>query len=662
MKKNNNTLNNSLFVKTISSLMVFVFAVASVFAVPGITSTNLQTTAGVTVTGAGNTLNITSPDKGVLTWQAFGSGADTIALTDVLNYALPNKNSSVLNVVAGGANTTIDGSITSNGNVYVLNPNGIIIGGGARIDVNRLYLGTSDNPSFAAYYFGQNGKLPSQDGLAPLAGNTTVNAGSIIRVTDNITIASKNSSLTGAFVQGNLVLAADGAVAVGGGAGMTYIDGDLSVANPSGTTVLGSTGNNLLITGNLTSTGGATSAFSTVGTAGSIQTKSATITGGSILADKINTGALTANGTNVTVNVGSLAANPVVSVTANGTVNVSAPAALTLNVANTNATATTTATAIGNLTLNRVQVEGTGLASFTGASVSDTSSRLFVYGPVAFNAISGNVTINKGKHSFGPVSISAPAGEAVVIEDAATQLNVINTTKLTLNSGDYVFQTPTTGVITAANTTVSALGNIALGAAANSAGTYVLSGKDITLANNGALTLTATSDGNVSVISTGAVTLNALKADGTLGVSSTGAITQAADTKINAVGAVSFTGTGLTLSNAGNTFGALTLDAGLAGNINVSEETTLNVASLRGASVTLKSNGNVITTGVLPVSGDTFNVIVAGDFIPAANFRAVNPITVLSNGNVDLSALSAATNLNNKSPSVIAKGYKAPQP
>lgn len=660
MKKHNNTLNYSLWTKVLASLMVFVFAVGNVFGVPSTAATNLQTTAGVTVTANGNTLSFTAPDKAVLTWQAFGSGTDTIGLTDTLNYVLPTKNASVLNVVAGGANTTIDGSIVSNGNVYVLNPNGIVVGNGARIDTNAFYLGTSDNTAFASYYFGQNGKLPSQDGLATLAGSTSVNAGAIIRVTDNITIASKNISIGGAFVQGNLNLAADGAVAVGS-AGLAYIDGALAITNTSGATVLGSAGNNLIVTGNITSKGGTASSFATVGTAGSIQAKSANIVGGNVTSDKINTSALTIDGTNVTVNVGAVASNPIVSVTGNGTINVTAPSALTANVTNTNATATTTVNAAGALTLNRVQVEGTGLASFTGTSVTDTTSRLFVYGPVAFNATTGNVTINKGNHSFGPVSVSAVAGEAVVVEDAATQLNVVNTPKLSLTSRDYVFQTPVTGVIGSATNVISATGNITLGAATNAAGSYSLVGKDIALTTAGATSLVA-QGGNITVAATGPVTLGTVQAGGTLGVNSTGAISQVAATKVNAVGAVSFIGTGLTLTNAGNTFGAVTLDVGAAGVASVTEETTLNVASLRAATVTLNSSNSVITTGVLPVAADTFSVVVGGDFIPAANFRAVNPITVLSGANVDLSALSLATNLNNKSPSVIAKGYKAPQP
>jgi filamentous hemagglutinin family protein len=656
--KYNNTQNNSRLVKLFASMMLFVVTVTGVFAIPGITPTNLQTTAGVTVTGAGTTLSIVAPNKSVLTWQNFGSGTDTIAIGDALNYTLPSNNASVLNIVAGGASSTINGTLSSNGNVYVLNPNGILIGGSARIDVNRLGLSTSDNPSFASFYFQQNGVIPSQDGLVPVAGNTTINNGAIISVSENITLVSKNITVNGVLSQGNLVLNADGNVTVGS-AGMAYIAGNLTINNPTGTTTIGSAGNNTIITNNLVVNGNSTSAFSSVAT-GTIQAKTLNVTAGTILADRISTSNTTVTGTNVTVNVGSGAGTPSVTAVGNGTVQISAPASLAVNVTNSGVGATSVS-AGGNLTLGKVQVEGLAGASFTGASVTDTSSRIFVYGSAAFTATAGNVTIDKGQHSFGPVSVSA-TGEALIFEDAATQLNVVNTPKLTLRSVDYIFQTPTTGVVNSSLVSVVGTGNITLGAATNSAGNYTVVGNDVVFANNGALSISTTATGNASVASTGAVTLGSTTTGGTLTVASTGAISQAVDTKVYALGAANFVGTGLTLSNAGNGFGGITVDVGTAGTTTITEETTLNLVSLRAANATVKSTFDVITTGTLPVVADTFNVVVGGDFVPAANFRAVNGITVLSGGNVDLSNLSLITNLNNKSPSIIAKGYKAPQP
>jgi filamentous hemagglutinin family protein len=660
MKKNNNTLNNSLWTKAMASLMVFVFAVANVFALPGITATNLQTTAGVNVTANGNSLTFTTPDKAVLTWQAFGSGTDTIGLNDALSYVLPSKNASVLNIVSGGASTTIDGSITSNGNVFVLNPNGLLVGNGARIETNKLVLSTSDNPAFASFLFQQEGRLPSQAGLATVpAGTTAINNGAIVSVGENITILSKNVAIAGAVIQGGLNISADGNVSVGS-AGLAYVNGDLVINNANGATTLGSAGNNTIISGNATVTGTANSTFTALST-GTIQAKNLSVTGGAIISDKVSTNGLTVNGTNITVAVGSSVVNPLVNVTANGTVNLTAPAALTATVTNTNATATTSVNAVGALTLGKVQVEGTGAASFTGASVSDTNARIFVYGPASFTATAGNVTVNKGNHSFGPVSLAA-TGEAIVVEDAATQLNVVNTPKLTLTSKDYVFQAPITGVVNSPLVGVSATGNITLTSATNAVGSYTLVGNDISLANAGALTLAATARGNLTATSAGAVTLGNITSAGTMSVNTANPITQATDTKVNVVGATSLIGSALTLTNLGNTLGALSVDVGATGTAAVTEETTLNVAGLRAANATLRSNESVITSGTNPVLADNYTIVAGLNFTPNTNFRATNVISVLSGGEVDLSLLSLATNLNNKTPSVIAKSYKAPQP
>jgi len=660
MNKNNNTLNNSLWTKAIASLMVFVFAVANVFALPGITATNLQTTAGVNVAANGNSLTFTTPDKAVLTWQAYGSGTDTIGLNDALSYVLPSKNASVLNIVSGGASTTIDGSITSNGNVFVLNPNGLLVGNGARIETNKLVLSTSDNPAFASFLFQQEGRLPSQTGLATVpAGTTAINNGAIVSVGENITILSKNVAIAGAVIQGGLNISADGTVSVGS-AGLAYVNGDLVINNANGATTLGSAGNNTIISGNVTVTGTSNSTFTALST-GTIQAKNLSITGGAIISDKVSTNGLTVNGTNITVAVGSSVVNPLVNVTANGTVNITAPAALTAAVTNTNATAATSVNAVGTLTLGKVQVEGTGASSFTGASVSDTNARIFVYGPTSFTATAGNVTVDKGNHSFGPVSVAA-TGEAIVIEDAATQLNVVNTPKLTLTSKDYVFQAPITGVVNSPLVRVSATGNITLTSATNAVGSYTLIGNDISLTNAGALTLAAAARGNLTATSAGAVTLGNITSTGTTSVNTANPITQATDTKVNVVGATSLIGSALTLTNLGNTLGALSIDVGATGTAAVTEETTLNVAGLRAAYATLRSNESVITSGTNPVLADNYTIVAGLNFTPNTNFRATNAISVLSGGEVDLSLLSFATNLNNKTPSVIAKSYKAPRP
>lgn len=655
-KNNNNTQSGGVFTKIAFLTALILGAVTGAWALPGTGSTNLQTTAGVTTSVLGSELTITAPNKSVLTWQAFGSGANTIGAADTLNYVLPSSTSSVLNIVAGGASTVIDGYLNSNGNVFILNPQGVLIGSGARFELNKLVVSTSDNPAFATYFFQQNGELPSQRGLVAAAGDVSVNGGAVFAVTENITINARNVDVKGLIAQSGLTINADGNVSVGS-LGLTYLRGNLEVNN-NGTTVLGSPGNNLIVTENITTTGTTASTFNAVGAA-NIQAKSLTVTGGTLTVDRVNAPVVNTTGTNVTVSTGFNVTGPVVNVTGNGTVNVTSPGSLTANVTNTGA-GTTTVNSTGALTLGKVQVEtGTG-ASFTGSSITDTTNRLFVYGPTSFTATNGNIVVNKGNHSFGPVSVTA-TGDVTLVEDAALNLNVVNAAKLTARSTDYVFQTPTTGVINSANNTITATGNITLGNANNVAGNYTLTGKDVAITNSGAITLAVTGN-NVAATSTGAVTLGTVLADGTLGVTSAGTITQSADTKVQAAGATSFTGTGLTLTNAGNNFGGLAVDVTAAGTATITEDTTLNLTALRAANATLKSLASIVTTGTNPVAADTFSVVAGADFTPAANFRTVNPLGVVASGAVDLSLLSLATNLNSKAPTVVGASYKAPTP
>jgi filamentous hemagglutinin family protein len=639
MSTTNNQTRNGLL-SLLGALFAFIaLGVTSSLALPGTGAANLQTTAGVTTAVSGSTLQVTAPNKSVLTWQNFGSGTDAIALGDTINYTLPSASSSVLNVVSGSARTQIDGTISSNGNVFVLNPNGIIVGGGARIDTNSFVMGTSGDTAFASYYFQQNGKIPAQDGLATASGSASIGNSAIINVTDNITIISKNVDVAGALIQGGLNVTADGTVVLGS-AGVAYVGGNATISNPTGTTTLGTTGNTLLINGT-TSVSATTGTISNAG-GSTFTTKSLTATGADVSIGKVNSAAVNLTSTgNASVTVGSVL-NPVVSVNAAGNVSVTSPTTLVANVINNPAVSgTTSVTAAGALTLGNIHVTSpVGTTTFTGTSVSDLVNNNFVYGPVTFAATAGDVSITKTGNSFGPVSVLA-TGNATVNESAALNLGTINVAKLVATSKDYIFQT---GIITTPTATITGTGNITLTNPANNVGALAVTGADVTLVDNAAVVL-----GNVT-------------AGGNLSVTASGAITQAADTKIKSVGNTTFVGTGLTATNAGNSFGPLTIDVTAAGTAAVTEETTLNLAALRAATGTFKSLGSIITTGTNPVFADTLTFDAGADVALLANTRITAGLTVKAIGLADLSALSFATNLNSKYPSITSATVKTPTP
>ncbi|WP_423839222.1 filamentous hemagglutinin N-terminal domain-containing protein [Undibacterium luofuense] len=183
---------------------------APLWALPSTASTNLTTSTGVQVVTAGTALNITSPDKGILTWVDFGGNGQTIASTDTLNYILPSASASVLNLVSGANTTTINGALVSNGNVYVMNPNGIVIGSGATINTGGFYASAINEP-LAASYFASTGTL------------SFVGTGNGV-----VQVSHTNANSTAPVFQ---ALGSGNNIVLGAGTGWTLSGGSATVAN-----------------------------------------------------------------------------------------------------------------------------------------------------------------------------------------------------------------------------------------------------------------------------------------------------------------------------------------------------------------------------------------------------------------------------------------------
>ncbi len=81
----------------------------------------------------GKTLNVVNTPGTVINWQGFSIAADEAA-----RFQQQSAASSVLNRVTGQDPSAILGKLQSNGRVFVINPNGIVFGPGAQIDVAGL--------------------------------------------------------------------------------------------------------------------------------------------------------------------------------------------------------------------------------------------------------------------------------------------------------------------------------------------------------------------------------------------------------------------------------------------------------------------------------------------------------------------------------------------
>lgn len=145
---------------------------------------------GVSISNPSAThLQITqSTQSAIIDWQSF-----SIAKGELTQFVQPNASASVLNRVISGNPSAIYGTLKGNGNVIVINPNGIVVGAGGIIDVGGMVaLSTLDmrNEDFldggANTFYGDSetgvtnfGTISSAQGDVILLGGFTDNQGQI---------------------------------------------------------------------------------------------------------------------------------------------------------------------------------------------------------------------------------------------------------------------------------------------------------------------------------------------------------------------------------------------------------------------------------------------------------------------------------------------------
>ena len=136
--------------------------------------------------GAGNLQINQGSHKAIIDWADFSIDAG-----ELTQFNQPGNTSAVLNRVTGGNPSAIHGALKANGNVFVINPNGILVGANGVIDVHGLALSTLDvsNGEFLAggdmVFKGNSGditnmgKINAIGGDVFLIGRTITNSGTI---------------------------------------------------------------------------------------------------------------------------------------------------------------------------------------------------------------------------------------------------------------------------------------------------------------------------------------------------------------------------------------------------------------------------------------------------------------------------------------------------
>jgi filamentous hemagglutinin family protein len=92
------------------------------------------------ISSKGKTVTINqSTDRAVIDWKNFD-----INKSEKVNFVQPESSSITLNRISNGSATTIDGAINANGNVFIINSNGVLFGKNANVSVGGLIASTAD--------------------------------------------------------------------------------------------------------------------------------------------------------------------------------------------------------------------------------------------------------------------------------------------------------------------------------------------------------------------------------------------------------------------------------------------------------------------------------------------------------------------------------------
>jgi filamentous hemagglutinin family protein len=131
----------------------------------------------------GKVLNVTNSNGAIINWNTFSIGAG-----ETTRFIQTSASSSVLNRVLSNDPSLIYGTLSSNGRVWLVNPAGIMVGAGGRVDVAGFVASTLNirNEDFLA---GKNlfQNTPGAGSVINQGTITTPSGGSVYLIAPNVT-------------------------------------------------------------------------------------------------------------------------------------------------------------------------------------------------------------------------------------------------------------------------------------------------------------------------------------------------------------------------------------------------------------------------------------------------------------------------------------------
>ncbi|MGD4828350.1 filamentous hemagglutinin N-terminal domain-containing protein [Xanthomonas citri pv. citri] len=658
-----------------------------------------QLPTGGSIVGGTGTINAASGTTRVvdqtssrmaLTWSAFDIGS---AATMTFNQ--PTTTSVVLNLVQGGNPTQIFGNLTANGQVFLLNSNGVLLGSTANINVGGLVvstLGTSVSQFMNGNYVfdaggntvalvSNSGTINAAAGSATLIGGRVANSGTITATAGNITLAGADAATltfesggfgvlidkplqlslaTEAVDNSGTLSAPGGAIQLQARAAQGIFD---RLINNSGTIrasslSTGPDGSVSLIAsgaGSFDVAGGgsidAGTGAITLGTGRGVQ-QTGIYTAGSL--GGFIGGSATFSGANKIGGLGNLDVGGNLSLTNTVALSQSGSLAVTGTSQFLQSGSALSLTNGGNTFGGLLSASGNGIAVNAAGNLSigtlnlDSNSALSLSASgaltlptTAINTGSANLTLASGG---GLTTRAALAGRNVDLTGRggialAHDVTATGTLKLTATNA-AITQTAGSVAATGTSTINAGTGAITLDGASNDfQGAVALTGGNTRISDSGALTLGTVNSNDLTATSNGALNLGSGRVGGALlATSNNGAITQSGTDGLTIVGTSDLTaGTGaITLNNSGNTFGDLVSATGRGISLNAAGTLSIGTLSLgNNSALSLRATG-ALTLPAAAINTGSANLTLSSG-------GSLTTRAALAGTNVDLTGTAGMT-------------------
>lgn len=157
----------------------FLASTTLTFAAP---SGGVVTSGSANISQAGKVTNISqSTQKASINWNKFDIASD-----ETVNFKQPNSSSITLNRVVGNEKSIINGALNANGQVWIINSNGVLFGKGATINTSGLLATTKDISDTDFQAGNYNFKGNSNESVINLGTIDVVNNGSVILAANEV--------------------------------------------------------------------------------------------------------------------------------------------------------------------------------------------------------------------------------------------------------------------------------------------------------------------------------------------------------------------------------------------------------------------------------------------------------------------------------------------